>query len=334
MPLIHVNRFSLKRRSGLNRHALWAILLAVVYICGLAGCGDVNNVSAPPAGPGALTITTTSLPDGTQNQPYATALGGTGGTTPYAWSLGSSSPPLPAGLFLNATTGTITGTPTDLGPTSPIFRLQDASSPPDAVQKPLTITITTTPQPLVITTASLPNGVVNQPYPTTTLAATGGIQPYAWSVNPALPDGLQFNLVSPGTISGTPQIGSNGTRNHTFTVIDSAVSINQTDRQLSLTINLTPPPLTITFPTGGRLPDAREDEPYTQTLQAAGGTPPYTWSVSPALPSWLQLDPLTGALTGTPPNSNDFTGTYTVHDSTLPINLTTSRLIFLRVRSN
>lgn len=319
-------------RRGFLGNFLLALLLSFLCVRWLTGCSDVNNVS-PPAGPGPLTITTSSLPDGTQNQPYAAALGGTGGTTPYAWSLGSGSPSLPAGLSLNSTTGTITGTPTDLGTTTPIFRLQDASTPPEAVQKPLTITITTTPQPLVITTTSLPNGVVNQPYPTTTLAATGGIQPYTWSVNPALPNGLQFNVVSPATISGTPLIGSNGTTSHTFTVIDSAIPVNQTDnKQLPLTINLTPPPLTITFPTGNRLPDATEGVPYSQTLQASGGTSPYTWSVSPTLPSWLQLDPTTGALTGTPTNDNDFTRTYTVRDSTLPINLTTSRSILLRVR--
>jgi hypothetical protein len=48
MPLIHANRFSLKRRRGLNRHALFAIIVVLVYAWGLAGCGDVNNVSGPP----------------------------------------------------------------------------------------------------------------------------------------------------------------------------------------------------------------------------------------------------------------------------------------------
>ena len=136
MPLIHLNRCNLKRRLGLNGHSLWAILVALVYAYGLAGCGDISNVSPPPAGPGPLTIVTNSpLPSGTVNQPYATALGGSGGITPYTWSLASSSPALPAGLFLDATAGTITGTPTTTGTTTPIFRLEDSSSPEQSCTK-------------------------------------------------------------------------------------------------------------------------------------------------------------------------------------------------------
>ena len=335
MVLIHLHQKSLKHRREFITYSSRIILLVLVYASGLTGCGDTSNVSPLPVGPGPLSIATQSpLPSGTVNQPYAAVVGGSGGTTPYTWSLASGSPALPAGLSLNTTTGAIVGTPTALETTTPIFRLQDVSSPAQAVQKPLTISILTTPQALSMTTASLPRGVVNQPYPNTTLAAIGGIQPYTWSVNPALPNGLQFNVVSSGTISGTPLAGADGTTNHSFTVTDSTAPINQTNnRQLSLTINPTPPPLAITFPTGGRLQDAREDEPYSQTLRASGGTPPYTWSVSLALPSWLQLDPTTGALTGTPPNDNDFTRTYTVRDATLPTTLTDSRSISLRIRN-
>ena len=334
MPLIHSNRFSLKRRRWLTGHSLWAILAALVYACGLTGCSDVNNVSAPPAGPGPLTITTTSLPDGTQNQPYAAALGGTGGTTPYAWSLGSGSPSLPAGLSLGGATGTITGTPTASGETTPIFRLEDSSSPEQAVQKPLTITITTTPQPLMITTASLPEGVVNQPYPPTALQATGGIQPYTWSVNPPLPDGLSFNVSAPGEISGTPLDGTAGTTTHTFTVSDSDAPSVTATTQLSLKINPAPTPLVITSPAGSSLPNARVGKNYNTTLKGSGGILPYTWSITPALPAGLLLNTSTGAITGKP--ESDTNGIYpltiTLQDSSPPTNQSTNKLVTLIVR--
>lgn len=204
MSLIHFHQNSLKDRRGFITYSSKMILLTLVYASSLAGCGDTSNVSPHPAGPGQLSVATQSpLPSGTVNQPYATVVGGSGGITPYTWSVSSGSPTLPAGLFLDSTTGTITGTPTALGTTTPVVRLEDLSSPEQAIQKSLTITITTTPQPLTITTSSLPEGAVNQPYHPTTLQATGGIQPYTWSVNPALPNGLLFNVHSPGTINGT-----------------------------------------------------------------------------------------------------------------------------------
>jgi hypothetical protein len=335
MPLIHVNRFGLKRRRELNRHALWAIIVVLVCICGLVGCGDVSNVSGP-AGPGPLTITTTSLPDGTQNQPYAAALGGSGGITPYTWSLPSGSPALPAGLSLDATAGTITGTPTAVGTTTPIFRLVDSSSPEQSVQKSLTITITTTPQPLTITTSSLPEGAVNQPYPPTTLQATGGIQPYTWSVNPVLPSGLQFNVLSPGTISGTPLNGTAGTTTHTFTVSDSDAPINQTTTtQLSLKINPAPTPLAIISPAGSSLPNAKVGKSYSFTLKGSGGILPYTWSITPALPTGLLLNTSTGAITGKPASGTIgiYTLTIKLQDSALPTNQSTSKLVTLTVQN-
>ena len=60
--------------------------------------------------PATLTITTTSLPNGTVGTAYSQTLAATGGATPYTWSVYSGS--LPAGLSLGSSTGTISGTPT------------------------------------------------------------------------------------------------------------------------------------------------------------------------------------------------------------------------------
>jgi hypothetical protein len=204
---------------------------------------------------------------------------------------------MPAGLSLDTATGAITGIPTVDGTTSLVFRLEDESIPTQFVEQTLPITIGNTPQPLVISTSSLPEGAVNQPYPPTTLQATGGIQPYAWSVLPPLPNGLQFNVLSPGTISGTPLSGTAGTTTHTFTVADSDVPFNQTaTTQLSLKINPAPTPLAITSPAGSSLRDAKVSKNYSTTLKGSGGTLPYTWSIAPALPTGLLLNASTGAI--------------------------------------
>ena len=319
----------------LGGHSLWATLVALVYACGLAGCGDVNNVSPPPDASGPLTIVTNSpLPRGTVNQPYATALASSGGIAPYTWSLAIGSPALPAGLFLDATAGTVTGTPTVLGATTPIFRLEDSSSPEQAVQKSLMITITTAPQPLRISTSSLPEGAINQAYPPTTLQATGGLQPYTWSVNPALPNGLQLNVLSPGTISGTPLTGTTGTTTHTFTVSDSDAPFNQTETlQLSLKINLVPPPLAITSPAGSSLPNANLRTNYSTTLKGSGGILPYTWSITPALPTGLLLNTSTGAITGKPARSTIgiYSLSITLQDSSLPTNQSINKPVTLLI---
>ena len=59
---------------------------------------------------GALQITTTTCPGGTQNEGYAgCTITATGGTPPYTFSVSTSAnyPPLPEGLTLDATTGVI-----------------------------------------------------------------------------------------------------------------------------------------------------------------------------------------------------------------------------------
>lgn len=64
-----------------------------------------------------------------------------------------------------------------------------------------------TPAPLLIITGSVPNATKGQPYPATTLVATGGTQPYHWSSSVAfqgIPPGL--SLSDQGVISGTPTV--------------------------------------------------------------------------------------------------------------------------------
>ena len=73
-----------------------------------------------------LSISTSSLPNGTMGTAYSQTLTATGGTSPYSWTIASGT--LPAGLTLSSS-GVISGTPTAAGgPTSVTFKVTDANS--------------------------------------------------------------------------------------------------------------------------------------------------------------------------------------------------------------
>jgi hypothetical protein len=100
-----------------------------------------------------------------------------------------------------------------------------------------TLTVQAVP-PLSITSTSLPGGQVGAAY-STTLAATGGIAPYSWSITSgALPAGLSLNASS-GAISGTPTAATSG-MSLTFQVTDSEKSAQSKSTALSLTVAAAP----------------------------------------------------------------------------------------------
>src|SRR5208283_1929151 len=86
-----------------------------------------------------LTITTSSLPSGTQNLTYSAMLAASGGVTPYTWSISTGS--LPPGLTLNGNTGAITGTPSGGGTSNFTVKVTDSEQPSVSVNAQLSITI-------------------------------------------------------------------------------------------------------------------------------------------------------------------------------------------------
>lgn len=240
------------------------------------------KVSPPPA------ISTTTIPAATAGTAYNATLSESGGTSPYTWSVTAGA--LPAGLSLNGSTGTITGTPTGASSSSVTFHIADAAG----MSASQAITVTVNPPPaLTITTASLPGGSMGTAY-SQTLHATGGVPSYTWTITAgSLPAGL--TLSSAGVIAGTPTVI--GTSNFTVKVTDSQTPTAAT-KTANLSIVIIAAPLSVTTTS---LADGVIANAYSQTLQAAGGTPAYTWSISVGtLPAGLNLNASTGTITGTP----------------------------------
>ena len=83
---------------------------------------------------------------------------------------------------------------------------------------------------LAITTTTLPQGVVGVPY-SVTVGASGGVQPYTWSVSGSLPAGL--NLSTTGVISGTPTSAGN----YSFAVQVADADGNNAVQPLEIQVN-------------------------------------------------------------------------------------------------
>lgn len=206
-------------------------------------------------------------------------------------------PALPAGLELDPKTGIISGIPTstvdetpyvitaenETGSITKTLPLSVQVMPPDSLSYPRLDDIYTVGEPVLL-----------EP------SIEGGAE--VWSIEPALPEGMTFDVTT-GIIGGNPVVTSNE-KVYTVTASNEAG-----DCAVTLTFAVTaPPPTDLSYvavqPEYNLNQDCEIHPDLTKCLCC-------TFSISPALPSGLQLDTKTGEITGTPDTEGEAT-TYTV----------------------
>lgn len=192
-----------------------------------------------------------------------------------------------------STSGLVTG----MAPGGPVTIVATSEARSGSAQ------VTVNPLPLAITTSALPQGTVGLAY-SQTVAATGGVTPYSWSIaSGSLPPGV--TLSGTGVVSGTP--ADNGSFAVTLRVTDAASQ--SATRALTLQVGAA---LSITTTT---LPAATVGASYSRQLAAIGGTTPYSWAVSSGtLPAGLSLSS-SGTLSGTPTTAGSSTFIVQVSDA-------------------
>jgi hypothetical protein len=182
--------------------------------------------------------------------------------------------------------------------------------------------------PVQIDTTSLPDATVGVYY-SQSLNASGGQQPYIWSLSPgsaSLPAWLTLN--PSGSLTGTPT--SAGTISFSVRVTDN--NNNTADQPLQLNIDSTSGPLAISTIS---LPDGLVDTVYSNLLVASGGQVPYAWSMTPgsiALPAGLGLSN-NGMIFGIPTTADLGTNYFSVR-VTDARSQTADQLLALRVFPN
>ncbi len=295
-----------------------------------------SAVATPPmqVAAGTLSVSTTSVPAASVGAPYQTVLVASGGGGAYSWAIGTGT--LPAGIEL-APDGTVSGTPSTAGDNPVTVKVSDQSG--HSATAPLDFKVDPQALPLAVLTNSLPGGSFGVNY-SVPLVAIGGSPPYQWSIVAGAgspPPGI--GISTDGTLAGAPE--ADGAYVFQVQVQDSANATAQS------------PPLDLQVLSPGsvgvaeaQLPPATEGVNYSGELLAAGGTPPYSWSLlddlqlpsgpgeqsqdlATAMPAGLSLDP-SGNLSGLATVTGAFALTVQVTDSSTPA-VTGSDTVLLNV---
>jgi phospholipase C len=163
--------------------------------------------------------------------------------------------------------------------------------------------------PQIKVTCPAANGQAGLPY-SSVVSATGGIAPYTFYTNqftPGSPPNGMAPSPSTGVMAGTP--AAPGTFAFSIEAVDSTGTANAQNCKLTIA------PSPVTLGCGSAVGEMGVT--YSSSLPAAGGVPPYTFSItSGSLPPGLSLNTSSGAVAGIPLAAGSYPFTAQVVDST------------------
>lgn len=214
-----------------------------------------------------LEITTAALPAAMVGAPYGAQIEATGGPGQRFTIINGD---LPDGIALDANDGSLRGSPTRAG----VYRFTvEVRLGPDSDLATFDLIVQSATDPLRIIEAPLPTGYVGVPY-RVTLQADGGSPPYAWLAGSPGPS--PFRIEPGGEIRGVPTTA--GTYSIFVKLQDSTGLEVGADFVIEVLDDV--PLLAITQ---AALPEGVVGVDYCAggpvVLQAAGGAPPYSWSI-------------------------------------------------------
>ena len=246
----------------------------------------------------------------------------------YTYSVSAGS--LPAGISLNTSTGSISGTPTVTGTSTFTISVKDSINVVAAttsgiqtvyIASPITATANPT------TTQNLEVGVTTTSF--TPLTATGGTGTYTYYISSGgLPPGLSLNPTT-GAVTGIPSVDTVGTGGGypVFAVKDSLNNIASTVAGVSYYVYAH---ITATSANSVAILTVGKSYSYSYPLLAANGTGSYTYYVSSGtFPSGISINSSTGVVSGTPTSTYSTANVViSVKDSSNGVATTTGTISF------
>lgn len=263
----------------------FAFSLSVFVVLSFAlGCSSGSTGASTTPAPANLVYPQTTVAIIVGQAVSANTPSVTGTVTLY-----SISPALPAGLTLNTSTGTISGTPTAAIP-STTFTIT-ASNSTGSTSTTVQITVNVVPPTGLSYSPSTISAIVGTAITTVTPTVTGAVSSY--SVTPALPAGISLNPTT-GAISGTPTAA---VAQATYVVTATNVSGSTTASLQIVVVPAVAAPSSLNYPKASV--SATAGQPIIPDIPSFNGTVT-SFTVAPALPTGLSLDSTNGTIYGTP----------------------------------
>ncbi|MCW2929849.1 MAG: hypothetical protein JWM19_811, partial [Actinomycetia bacterium] len=289
--------------TGLTAGASYTFTVAAVNAIGNSLTSPQSAAVVPYALPGAPTIGSVSAGDSAATVSWSAPASNGGAAitgyvvTPYIAGVAQAAQTFSSAATSESVTGLTPGT-------SYTFRVAAVNAAGTGPASAMSSAVTVNAGPS-LTFAAPPAGEVSIGY-SDALTAAGGTGALTWSVSAgSLPPGLSLN---PGTgvLSGNPTAG--GSYPFTVKVTDTA---GGTATKGATVVIAAVPSLSNPPP-----PAAQAAVAYSDALTVAGGTGPFTWTVSSSnLPPGLSLSASTGVISGTPASAGLYTFAVRVKDS-------------------
>jgi murein DD-endopeptidase MepM/ murein hydrolase activator NlpD len=257
-----------------------------------------------------LEILADSLPTALMGSQYSEAVRIKGGIGPYTFSYEGK---LPDGLFLDNDTGIISGIATAEEQVNVSISVTDSTYPYNQSASQM-LSITTSGNLTIITSAVLPKTQKGLEITPIILQAGGGSTPYAWSVAGGhMPDGISLNPET-GVLSEIPLSETSNDKGDFLFIIQAMDAGNDTCQKeffwkilddLSIVTD--------------DIPDGAIHKSFNFAINANGGQLPYYFRIkSGTLPSGLFLDNKKGSIYGTPTSRQKYAFTIEVSDGGSP----------------
>ena len=265
------------------------------------GPGDRDALALPT--PSRLSLTVGTYHSGAL--PAAT-----GGVEPYAYSFACAGGQLPSGMAFAPATRTFAGTPSVRFRDSCTYSVTDSAQPAATVFRAVEVEVTgaATP-PLRLPVPSRLSLTVGTYHSGALPAATGGVEPYAYSFACAggqLPSGMAFAPAT-RTFAGTPSVRFRDSC--TYSVTDSAQPTATVFRAVEVevtggAVSLALPENVVLVPGGAsvnRIALTMQQLERRTFVEAFGGVQPYTYEILDCtLPDGLRFSSVSRTLSGTP----------------------------------